>query len=235
MSYCVNCGVELEPSEKQCPLCQVVVQNPARPFDERAVRPYPRRLDPINERLNRQFIGAILSIILAFPAVLCLAINYSIDGQLTWSLYVIGALALAWTVVCPYYFWRRRTVNKIYLPIVAVLLGYLLLIAALQDSLGLFVPLTLPLVLIPAFLVYVNLQLALLRLIRGFVIPAAAVISAGLLVTGIELVLKGYREIPFLPAWSLYVLIPCLALAMVFLALARRQSILDEIKRRLHL
>ena len=28
MSYCVNCGVELEKSEKACPLCGIEVKNP---------------------------------------------------------------------------------------------------------------------------------------------------------------------------------------------------------------
>ena len=44
MSYCVNCGVELESSEKCCPLCGLEVQNPRQPYDDRIVRPYPRRL-----------------------------------------------------------------------------------------------------------------------------------------------------------------------------------------------
>ena len=34
MSYCVNCGVELAPSEKRCPLCGVEVVNPAKPWTE---------------------------------------------------------------------------------------------------------------------------------------------------------------------------------------------------------
>ena len=88
MSYCVNCGVELEKSEKNCPLCGVEVINPARPYDDKAVRPYPKRLDPINARINRQFIASVLSICMAFPAVLCLAINLSLNGSLSWSLYV---------------------------------------------------------------------------------------------------------------------------------------------------
>ena len=34
MSYCVNCGVELDPSAGICPLCHTPVVNPGRPVDE---------------------------------------------------------------------------------------------------------------------------------------------------------------------------------------------------------
>ncbi len=44
MSYCVNCGVELDRSEKACPLCGVEVLNPRQPYDDQAPRPYPKRL-----------------------------------------------------------------------------------------------------------------------------------------------------------------------------------------------
>ncbi len=235
MSYCVNCGVELEKSEKYCPLCSVEVINPQQPFDENAVRPYPRRLDPINERINRRFIGVLITIILAFSAFLCAAINFSIDNQLTWSLYVCGALVLAWTWSAPYYLVSKRTLNRLFVPGVLVLLLYLLMIAALMQQLDWFFPLALPLVLLPSILIYLNFFLILRRLIRGFAIPAVILISAGLLVVGIELILEWHAGGLTNPIWSLFVLIPCLALAMVCLTIARRQSILDEIKRRLHL
>ena len=35
MSYCVNCGVELEKSEKRCPLCGVEGINPAQPPEDK--------------------------------------------------------------------------------------------------------------------------------------------------------------------------------------------------------
>lgn len=235
MSYCVNCGVELEPSEKYCPLCQTEVINPHQPYDPQAARPYPSRLDPITERINRRFIGVIISVIFAFPAFLCVAINYSLDRRLHWSLYVCGALLLAWTCTAPYYLIRKRTLNRLFIPGVIVLLLYLLLIAALRQQTDWFLPLALPLVLLPAILIYLNLFLILRHLIRGFVIPAVMLISTGLLAVGIELIIEWYAGGLSGAFWSLFVLIPSLALATVCLSIARRQSILEEIKRRLHL
>ena len=51
MSYCVNCGVELDPSAGICPLCHTPVVNPGRPVDEEAPPPFPTRraeVQPVN-------------------------------------------------------------------------------------------------------------------------------------------------------------------------------------------
>ena len=41
MSYCVNCGVELEKGLPLCPLCDTPVINPKEPKDEDVKPPYP--------------------------------------------------------------------------------------------------------------------------------------------------------------------------------------------------
>ena len=42
MSYCVNCGVELEASLKRCPLCGTEIINPnERSVPDPAARPFP--------------------------------------------------------------------------------------------------------------------------------------------------------------------------------------------------
>jgi hypothetical protein len=129
MSYWSTSVVELDKSEKRCPLCQTEVINPREPFDEKAVRPYPRRLDPITRQINRRFIGSLITIVLAFPALLCGAIDFSQAGRLTWSAYVIGALVLVWSWTVPLlpacagaaqrHFYPRRTGVALYLFLIA--------------------------------------------------------------------------------------------------------------------
>ena len=41
MSYCVNCGVELDASAKKCPLCDTPVYNPKAPEPEKQPSPFP--------------------------------------------------------------------------------------------------------------------------------------------------------------------------------------------------
>lgn len=235
MSYCVNCGVELDRSEKACPLCGVEVLNPRQPYDDQTPRPYPKRLDPIYARINRRFTAAILSIAAAFPAVLCLAINFILDGGLTWSFYVAGALAVVWVFVVPYFLYAKPTILKIFLPDVLAVSLYLLLISKLQADGSWFLTLAMPMVILTCGLILLNIVLIDAGTIYGFAIPASILISAGILTVGVELIINLELIGRLQLGWSLYVLIPTLAVAAFFLTVARRQSIREEIRKRLHL
>jgi hypothetical protein len=235
MSYCANCGVELEKSEKICPLCGLEVCNPRQPWDEKAIRPYPRQPDPLNDQINRRFTAAIMSISLAFPAVLCVVINLILDGKATWGLIAAGALALIWLFTVPYYLYRKPNLTLVFLPIVAGAPAFMLLIAWVFQSFAWYLPLALPILLITCLLVYLAGILVERRLARGFSIPSLILATAGFLVLGIEIIVKLYLFHKFQVSWSLLAAVPCLAVALALLAVARRQSIREEIKKRIHL
>ena len=42
MSYCVNCGVELDASATKCPLCDTPVYNPKAPEPSTQPSPFPK-------------------------------------------------------------------------------------------------------------------------------------------------------------------------------------------------
>jgi len=235
MSYCVHCGVQLDASERVCPLCGTEVQNPRQPFDTRARRPYPSRLDPITARVNKQFIAALISIALLFPAVLVVMIDLTYSARLDWSLIAAGALLMIWVWFCPWFLMKRPSFLKVAIPVILSTLAFLLLVDLLVLSMEWFLHLALPLVLIPGVLVIVIGELIIRRVIRGFAIPAAILAAIGVLVVGIELVteMAAYGRIQI--GWSLFVLLPCLALAGVALTIARRQAVHEEIRKRLHL
>lgn len=235
MSYCVNCGVELEKSEKVCPLCGVEVQNPLQPYQENALRPYPTHLDPIHERINRHFIAAILSICIAFPAIICVTIDMFMTGTADWSLFVAGALGMIWVFAVPFYLLRKPSFGWLFLPDILAMALYLLLIAGLTDGDAWFLGLGLPIMLLTCGLVMICGLLIELGLLKGFAIPAVILVAAGLLAMGIEIIVELYLKGEFHLDWSFFVMIPCLALAAVCLTIARRQSIREEIYKRLHL
>lgn len=235
MSYCVNCGVELESSEKKCPLCGVEVINPLQPYAPDQERPFSQKPDPAIEKANRRFIASIISILLAFPAVLCGAINFIFDGHLSWSLYVAGALALIWVIVVPFYLIKKPTFTALFFPDAAALLGFLLLIAWMSSGLSWYVSLAMPLAILCCCVIYLLGILTGSRRVNGFYIPSIFFAAIGLMVVGIELIINLHlaRGITFV--WSFYVLIPCLAVSLIWLAIARRQSVREEINKRLHL
>lgn len=96
MSYCVNCGVELDVSAHACPLCGTPVVNPRCPVDETAQPPFPlarREVEPV----DRRSLGLLLTGMLASVAVCCCAINWlAFFPAVPWSLYVAGAAAVLW-------------------------------------------------------------------------------------------------------------------------------------------
>jgi hypothetical protein len=235
MSYCVNCGVELEKSEKACPLCGTEVINPRQPCDDQAARPYPRQLDPINKRINRHFVAAIVSICVAFPAVICVVINLILSGQANWSLVAAGAMALIWLSFVPYFLYRKPTFTRVFLPIAAGLVWYLLLIAVVGQTGNWYFSLALPLILLVCGLVFLNGFLIERNILRGFYIATAVFATIGLIVVGVEIIVSIATLHQMQVSWSLLALFPCLAVALAFLSVARRQSIREEIKRRLHL
>ena len=96
MSYCVNCGVELDASARSCPLCGTPVINPRCPVDENATPPFPlvrREVEPV----DRRSVGWLLTGMLASAAVCCGLINgLAFFPSVPWALYVAGAVLTLW-------------------------------------------------------------------------------------------------------------------------------------------
>ena len=71
MSYCVNCGVELERSQKSCPLCSTPVINPNDNIEVNVIPPYP--IDSVKSivRKLRKAAGLLITIILVIPLIVC--------------------------------------------------------------------------------------------------------------------------------------------------------------------
>ena len=99
MSYCVNCGVELGESEKRCPLCGVEVINPAKPYSEKAERPFPASAESVTHRGVRIITAKVLSLLLAIPILSVLIADLLKDGRLSWSLIPVAAIVFAFLAV----------------------------------------------------------------------------------------------------------------------------------------
>ena len=94
MSYCVNCGVELDSSAKKCALCDTPVQNPATQ-SAAPEPPYPAKF-AIPSSVSKKYVAFILSVIILIPNAVCLVTNLLMPHTGNWSLYVISSSLLAW-------------------------------------------------------------------------------------------------------------------------------------------
>ena len=96
MSYCVNCGVELDPTARACPLCHTPVVNPNQPVDASLQPPFPSRREEV-QPVSKRELALLLSAMLGSVAVCCGVLNlFFVHSGRPWSLYVIGAAAMLW-------------------------------------------------------------------------------------------------------------------------------------------
>ena len=95
MSYCVNCGVELDNSTLKCPLCDTPVINPNILKNQQDPPAFPERIQLPNSSKNKY--GAIIfSILLLIPNIVCIITNLLFTPELLWSIYVVSSSAMFW-------------------------------------------------------------------------------------------------------------------------------------------
>ncbi len=233
MSYCVNCGVELEKSEKHCPLCNVEVLNPKAPWEEPAERPYPRYLETLVNRIDRRYFATLAALIFMIPVLISIIYDLLGGNGLSWSAYIVGAMALVYVIVfLPFYFKRRHTVLFISADCLAVLL-YLLFIERMNGGqwfLGIGMPIT-----VAASVCIIVLSLLFTKKERATILvrTASVLIAAGVFVLCVEMILSIDASGLLKLKWSFYVFIPCVMLSIVASILEHRKNLKEEIRRRL--
>jgi len=236
MSYCVNCGVELQKSEPRCPLCGTEVINPNELVaEERPIRPYPSHVEHLDKSVDRRYIASFISLLLLIPLFTVMLANILVSKQLTWSYYVLGGELVLFTVLLLPMI--ARIPKVLYVVIDAAAVGVMLLLVQViaQGDWGWLLLLGLPITGVAAlmcwfFTVLASPKCRLPVLIR-FTFALACV---GLFVVAIEFFIGLYNHAIAWPTWSLYVLFPCLVLASSLLILNRRARVKEEIRKRFY-
>ena len=117
MSYCVNCGVELEQSLKQCPLCNTPVINPREMSREKIeeasqkISPFPEEKGQV-EVVKRKDMAILLTTVMLATSVVCGLLNLLVYSARPWSLAIIGACILLWVILIPVAIYTRQLVYK---------------------------------------------------------------------------------------------------------------------------
>ncbi len=107
--YCANCGVKLADNVSHCPLCGTRAYHP----DIQRVTAegqYPRGVYP--QKQPRSLVGqVIMTVLFLLPLLIVPLCDLQINGQVTWSGYVTGAVLLGYIVlVLPSWFPRPNMV-----------------------------------------------------------------------------------------------------------------------------
>lgn len=111
--YCINCGVKLADTEKQCPLCGTEVFHPSLPQPQGEFL-YPRERCP-NLQVSTAGTRGILTALFLLPMLICLQCDLLLSGGISWSGYVTGALTVLYVAfVLPS--WFRKPNPAIFVP-----------------------------------------------------------------------------------------------------------------------
>lgn len=234
MSYCVNCGVELDKTARSCPLCHTPVYNPREPVDQSSPRPFPPERGEV-PLASKWALAILISAMLASVAICCGLLNLFLRARHIWSLYVIGAAAMLWIFLVPPLMHRGLS------PVVQAAIdtmavgGYILLIALDLNGMHWYLRLALPIIaLLGAILLF--LVLVLRDHQRSILSTIALIIgSMGIFAIGIELLADLYFHSQWSPSWSLVVLIITVAMDIPLVVVRRVPSLRDEVRRRFHM
>ncbi len=113
MSYCVNCGVELEKGCTLCPLCDTPVINPREGHKPPDIPAYPE-IVRIPKATQKRFSVFVISMVMLLPNIV-LAVLDMFFFQTGNSAFVIGISMVAWLWFLFPFLWKK--------PIPVVILG----------------------------------------------------------------------------------------------------------------
>ncbi len=207
--YCINCGVKLADTEKNCPLCKTAVYHPQ--LSRKEAEPlYPEELGPAPQvsSFAAHFIVIAAYLLAILVSLVC---DLQLGGGMTWSGYVIGGLLLSYViVVLPLWFSKPNPV--IFVPCGFGAAGLYLLYINLVSGGQWFLSFALPITTFVAILV--TTVVVLRRYIRRgrLYVFGGAITALGLFMPVMELLLSiTFPSVGFL-GWCWY---PLIALVLV--------------------
>lgn len=233
MSYCVNCGVELDGSLKTCPLCNTVVYNPKEFGKEMQDSPFPKERGEV-EKVKKKDVAILLTTVLVAISVTCGGLNLLVfDGSL-WSLLVIGACLCFWVLLVPVILYQDLSLySTLFFDGLAVGI-YLYLITFVTHSDIWFYGLAIPIVAVTV-LVAEAFLLCLKKLPVTFLTSCLYTFSAiAILCLLYEILIDKYLTGCVNLMWSAVVLTVCVVIDITLITMLSRRRLRDAVRRRFH-
>ncbi len=155
MSYCVNCGVELDDSAKKCALCDTPVLNPNKKQEEKeTVAPFAQE-QYIPMDVKKKFVAGVISLIIAISNVVCILTNVLLFKKGFWSFYILWSSLLLWVIfIFPVFMKKTRKFLMWAFDSVSVGL-YVAFWLYMSSAMKLFYTCALPILLFASFLVLI--------------------------------------------------------------------------------
>ncbi|MGN1179593.1 MAG: DUF6320 domain-containing protein [Suilimivivens sp.] len=234
MSYCVNCGVELESSLKKCPLCNTPVFNPNELQKiTKAQPPYPTQTGQVDV-VKRKDLALLTCVVLVATSLCCLLLNLFVFTKTPWSLFIIGACLLLFVLVIPVVIYTKL---PIYLSLAldgAATGFYLYMITFNTADDRWFSSLALPIVIIVTILIEIFALLLHIFPVSFLTTALYFFVEAALLCVGLELLINHYLHAPPHLMWSAIVLTICAVITIALITILSMRRLREAVRRRLH-
>lgn len=234
MSYCVNCGVELNDDLTFCPLCNTPVINPsALPRSSEKPSAFPKEKGQVDV-VKRKDLAILLSIVLSSTAITCALLNLFVFQNYLWSIPIIGICVIIWVLMIPAVIYTKFTLYaSFFLDGIAV--GcYLYALTFLTKSNEWFPFLGLPIVILTTLFLEIFLFL-IIHLPVSFLTTALYLFAEiPVFCICLELLIRNFIHRPMKLTWSAIVLTICGIIVIALITVLSRARLRNAVRRRLH-
>lgn len=233
MSYCVNCGVELDGALKECPLCNTPVVNPKELANIQKKSPFPKEKVPV-EMVKRKDMGLLVSIILVAIALTCAGLNVWFFTSNYWSLAIIGACVLLWVIMFPVIIYQKINVYVAVLCDGGATILYLYMITWLTSSNDWFYGIGASIVIFITILL--EIYILCMRVLPKSILTYAlySVTALGILCVGIEVLIDQQVRGSIGLSWSPIVATVCIIIDTALTCVLSTRRLRNAVRRRLH-
>lgn len=234
MPICRECGVQIEDHIATCPLCRTPVG--ASTLRSGAIDDQDHPIAPDSAAGHvRRVIWEIFSLLLATAAAVVAAADFALSHAVTWSVIPLLSVGCLWLIGSAVILLGKR----VQLILLCVTLSLLLLLALLDRvTTGgpWFLHLALPITILTAALISLMVLVVRHVAISTLSVIALSLVTAGLLLVGVEATLHWFLTDRFFVSWSLLTfacIFPPLLLLFYLQQRLRRHD--PEIRKRFHL
>lgn len=233
MSYCVNCGVELDITAAACPLCNTKIYNPNQPTATDVPTPYAT-VKGYAEPVKMKEFTILMSIVLVVTSLVCFFLNQFVIQLGHWSYYVVGICAMLWVFMIPLFFPQKANIYvQLILNGISIAL-FLGMVSYLHPNNHWYQHIALPIVGLGTILLEI-IFLFTIKLKSSMLIKAAISIAAiGVFCMAIELVIDPHMKGYFYLRWSAIVAACAFVIDIVLMTIYLLEGLRAEIRRRMH-
>jgi hypothetical protein len=233
MSYCVNCGVELDVTATACPLCNTKIYNPNQPPATDVPTPYATvkgHTEPVKKKEFTIFVSTVLIV----TSLVCFLLNQLVIQIGHWSYYVVGICAMLWIFMVPLFFPQKVNIyfqllfNGI---IIALFLG---LVSHLHPNNHWYEHIAMPIVGLGTLLLEIIFLFAIKLKSSVLVKTAISIAAIGVFCLVTELVIDLHMKGSFSLFWSAIVASCAFVIDIVLMTIYWLDGLRAEIRRRMH-